>query len=1468
MSSYSGHLDAGPEQQARGRPEGNRLSRLLPWRARPVFGDPDADAGIGERLTWRRIGWEWAIIVVAVLIFCAGFLDLGSGRLLPGNEAEIFQSLDWVLVRSLREHTGFPLWNPYLHTGLPYVADPMLHAYNPVVVLPVLALGVLDGFKVALFLSFLLAALGMWWLGRVCGAGGPIRVWMGLMYAFTGQAVARFFQGQYLFTFGYAWIPLILAALILAARSRRRLHVALASLFLAMLVFSGNFYYPFFMVFVFVLFALVAVIEGRSECGLPRVNRQRMWVLATVILLAVGLVAVQVFPLAEFWPHINKPVAQDLSGSHTLRQILLDYTSRDPSRPDAIQSLPPQDFYAYTGIWPFLALLCLPLAVWKRDRQESALDSQNRVKVVLFFALLLAWAVAWVDVRDMPWRSWYIGDTILGQFRYPTRMLVFGAVALVVLAGLGLDALWRLLRPAARLRRLSVPDVVRSTASYAGVCLLAIFLFVSVVDVARTNRVHARTLDPYPDSYNIMSWLRKSDPDVFYVSNPNGWHGAIVSNGLRYIDAWYHFADIRDVKGAVNQRVVQARPNYEVLGTDRAPEGLDAEAIQRFSDHIIYRLPHSLPYAFTVTDAQLADPSEGRELAREDVIPLEPVVESPNRVAVTTRGDAGSSIVILTTAYPGWRVRVDGRPALLKNVGGYLSTDVQPGDHTYLFEYAPISFKVGLLITIVSLFGVFGLLWGEARAKAARKRPARFRLEGVFEGGVLKPAQPIDLPDGTRVGLVIEPQIEREGGGSYFWRGLSLWLATERAIALEWALFAVGLMIYGFTRLWALDRFPIFFFADEATHAVLASELLSRGLRDGRGSFLPLYFEAAGNRWTPLLSVYVHILPVALFGKSIFTTRAVSAVVTLGGAAAAALILKLVFKARYWWTGVLFMMVAPAWFLHSRTGFETVMMASFYAAFLLFYLLYRTRSPNYLFGAIAFGAATFYTYSNGQMIMAATAVLLAVSDLRYHLRQWRTVLVGLLFVAVLAVPLLHFRAQQPGSFSQHLRAIDSYWFRDTPLVQKIQQFVKTYAYGLSPQYWFFPNEHDLMRHRMKGYGNLSIAVLPFILIGIVLCFRRIRSAPQRTVLLAALAAPAGAALVDVTITRVMAFVVPASILAGLGLDSMLQFLTQRLHRSTYDGEAPGSRKGWVYTIVALVVFGVFSLAGLGILRDALVNGPLWYRDYGLYGMQWGAKQLFADAIPEVLAKEPNTLVLVTSTWANGADTFIRFFLPKDLQGRVQMLNIDYFMSARRDLTPDMLLVMTPSEYEQALASHKFDRIDVERLIPYPDGSPGFYFARLAYAGNLDDVLAQEKAARSKPVTEEVVIDGQTVQVSHSQFDSGRMSDIFDGDTFTLARGMEANPLVFEFTFPEERTVSGLRATFGSGDYTLTVKVFPADDSEARVYTQTYEGLPPDPNLELLFDEGAQSVKKLRLEIQQHNTGDPAHIHVRELQFIP
>lgn len=772
------------------------------------------------------------------------------------------------------------------------------------------------------------------------------------------------------------------------------------------------------------------------------------------------------------------------------------------------------------------------------------------------------------------------------------------------------------------------------------------------------------------------------------------------------------------------------------------------------------------------------------------------------------------------------------RPVLQAGAAGIAaeSQSVRVGDVIAYHNAAhPIAFKVGAAVSGLSVLALLGLLAADVRRRR-RVEPA-----AVDAGAEL-------LPVGTdQAEVKAEDQVAA---------GPDSTSTSTSTLRLEWVLFGLALLVYVITRLWAMDRFPIYFFADEATHAVYAQDLLDRGLRDGKGAFLPIYFEAAGNRWTPLLSVYVHAVSVALFGKSLLVTRATSAMVSILAALAVALILKLVFRARYWWAGALIMAVAPAWFLHSRTGFETVMMSSFFACFLLCYLLYRTRAPRFLFAAILFGAATFYTYSNGQMIMAAAGVLLALSDIRFHIKNWRTVLLGLLLIAVLAVPVLRFRASQPESMTTHLRAIDSYLFHTMPASAKAEQFVKTYTYGLSPAYWFVPNDHDLVRHRMKGYGNLPLPLLPFFLIGAGLCLWRVKSAPHRAVLLAALATPVGAALVDVSITRVLAFVAPASVLIGLGLEAALGFVKRRVS----------------YGLAAGILFAVLAGAAGWMLRDALTNGPLWYSDYGLYGMQYGAKQLFVEAVPEDLRKDPDTRIMMTSTWANGADTFIRFFLPKEQAARVQMLNIDYYLMARRDLNSDIVLVMTPSEYQRAQASGKFKSIDVERVVPYPDGSPGFYFARLAYADNFDEVLAQERAARSQPVAAQAVIDGESVQVLHSQLDMGLAPNLFDGDTFTLVRGLEANPLVFEFTFPQPRRITGLGADFASMDFALTVKLYADPAGEPSVYTETYRGLPPDPHVEMVFDGAPEQVTKMRLEILQLNPGNEVHIHVRELKF--
>ncbi|RME45890.1 MAG: hypothetical protein D6791_09635, partial [Chloroflexi bacterium] len=315
------------------------LTRLKPlsspWRTMFVEKGSELECA-GASLEWRTVVVEWLLIFVLVLTFCTGFLDLGTRRPLPGNEAEVFQSLDWVLVNSISRYGQFPLWNPYLRTGLPFVADPMLHVYNPLVTVPVLLFGVLDGFKIALFLSFLAAGLGMWWLGAVLGMGRAVRLWVALMYAFSGPAVARFFQGQYLFVLGFAWIPWSLAGLIAATRTRRKLHAVIAIFALALLFFSGNVYYAYYMLFVIGLYCLVMLVRFRSRA--PFADWNRAGVLLVVGVLAIGIIAVQLLPLVEFWPHISKGTNPAFTDSQTIRQILLDYISRDKNRPDALQT--------------------------------------------------------------------------------------------------------------------------------------------------------------------------------------------------------------------------------------------------------------------------------------------------------------------------------------------------------------------------------------------------------------------------------------------------------------------------------------------------------------------------------------------------------------------------------------------------------------------------------------------------------------------------------------------------------------------------------------------------------------------------------------------------------------------------------------------------------------------------------------------------------------------------------------------------------------------------------------------------------------------------------------------------------------------------------------------------------------------------------------------------------------------------
>lgn len=780
---------------------------------------------------------------------------------------------------------------------------------------------------------------------------------------------------------------------------------------------------------------------------------------------------------------------------------------------------------------------------------------------------------------------------------------------------------------------------------------------------------------------------------------------------------------------------------------------------------------------------------------------------------------------------------------------------------------------------------------------AASQEPATGEAEATsLEGGSISEGAPpevnlsLRLEPGTRLRITIEalagPQDENEqpgmmytGGGEESSAGniyISLpgklqqgmqvgapaiarrpgWLAQLFALlrgsiqawpySLGAVLFGLSAAVYLAVRLVGLADYPIFFFSDEAIQTNLAADLLRDNFKNQAGDFLPTYFYNV-DKYSLGTTVYIHVLPYLLFGRSAVITRATSVILSLLAAICVGLALRDIFKLPYWWSGTLILSILPAWFLHSRTAFETVTMVSFYAGGLYFYLLYRYRSPRYLYAALALFALAFYSYNPGQAVVILTGLLLLLSDIGYHWQNRKTAFLGLGLLVLLALPYARFHQAHPEALQEHLVTLGSYWIQPISWQEKLAHFGREYLYGLSPGYWFIPNDRDLVRHLMKGYGHLHHLALPFALLGTGVALANIRSSAYRAVLIAFLAAPSGAALAHIAVTRALVMVIPAALLVSLGMNSLLAWL---------------EKKRFSTALLSLALFAVLGAANVFMAWDALHNGPTWFKDYGLSGMQYGAAQLFG-ASRQYLEENPAAQLVVSPSWANSADVLARFFLGDPLPVRIG--SIEDYMVQHLSLEDDKVFVMTPQEYEQVTTSGKFTAIRVERTLPYPDGRPGFYFVSLRYVDNVDEILAAEREARRQLREDEVVLDGQLVQVRYSMLDMGQIGDLWDGSSYSVARTFEANPFRIEMDFPTARSLSGLSMVVGDTDVRITARLFSSQDAQPVEFVAELSGSVQNPWVTFDFSE-AFLAERLQLEVQDLLQGEPGHVHIWEIEF--
>jgi hypothetical protein len=488
-------------------------------------------------------------------------------------------------------------------------------------------------------------------------------------------------------------------------------------------------------------------------------------------------------------------------------------------------------------------------------------------------------------------------------------------------------------------------------------------------------------------------------------------------------------------------------------------------------------------------------------------------------------------------------------------------------------------------------------------------------------------------------------------------------------------------------------------------------------------------------------------------------------------------------------------------------------------------------------------AAYFYTYASSQVLVPLIIILLFIVDTKYHWKQRRYLWPAILLGLVLAIPAIRFNLGPVDGFHGQMGALDSYLLKSLPLGEKISIFFKEYLSAFNPTFWLSPDINELIRHRLKGHGYFPQIFAPFLLLGFLLNLIRITNPVFRCLFICAIAIPVPGALCNQTISRLLTMTIPFTLWTVIGLD----WLVVRL-------------KTWP-PILALLMAGL-SFTTITMAVDALKNGPLWYREYSLYGLQFGTRHLFETEIPLVLKKYPHSMLRVTPNFANDPDSLIIFFLTPQECRHVKINSLDLMRYS--EIQPNDIFVLTRDEYNALIQTGKFEQPTVLHTLAYPDASIGFYFLKLQYVENIKEIFEAERQRRLELVRTTAVVDGINVKIGYSTLDMGSIGNIFDEDPSSLARGLEANPFILEMEFDTAKAITRLGVNFGTMRSNLLITLTAPDLSESKV-DKNIDGREAS-GLQWISFDSKKVVKKIKILIRNPDGTEVDHIHIFGMKF--
>jgi hypothetical protein len=430
------------------------------------------------------------LVLLAAALFGRGLVSSDIIISGAGADGEQFYFPRYIFAHEILARGATPAWNPYVCSGAPVIGGFQIGLWYAPRALLFALLPLPLAVNWLVFLHVVFAGTGVFALASARGLRVPGALLAGVVFMLGGAFFGHMPPGHFPHLFSMAWIPLVFLGIDNWLRSRRRRWIALAALSAAMQIFAG---FPQY-------FYYTALAAGAwSLCGLffSKNKLQAALGLLAVYPLACALAAAELVPAVALLPEQMRaggvPAAWAATASMQFKDLLLAIA------PGFFGKLGDWSFWDTEHLhetWAYCGATALALACagW------AGLPRREKIAALVFLALTLTLALG----AHTPLFGFLRAHVpLFASFRSLGRWLVFFTLIIALLAGAGLDKIWR---------GEKIPRPLTAGILAAGTALLlaGLLLYGGALDSLYENFADAATFKPW-FRQNLANAARRLD---------------------------------------------------------------------------------------------------------------------------------------------------------------------------------------------------------------------------------------------------------------------------------------------------------------------------------------------------------------------------------------------------------------------------------------------------------------------------------------------------------------------------------------------------------------------------------------------------------------------------------------------------------------------------------------------------------------------------------------------------------------------------------------------------------------------------------------------------------------------------------------------------------------------------------------------------------------------------------------------